>query len=57
MAPSGRSSRSGLPDAFRIWVPGGWRIAHTGYRRTFEVSLSTKDLASFRLKRGTAYDG
>jgi hypothetical protein len=34
----------------------GWRIAHTGYRRTFEVSWSTKELASLKLKRGTAYD-
>ena len=34
----------------------GWRIAHTGYRRTYEVSMSTKDLPSWRLKRGTAYD-
>lgn len=35
----------------------GWRIAHTGYRRTFEVTMSTADLASFRVERGTAYDG
>ena len=34
----------------------GWRIAHTGYRRTFEVSMSTADLASYKVKRGTAYD-
>lgn len=34
----------------------GWRIVHTGYERTFEVQLSTKDFASWRLKRGTAYD-
>ena len=37
-------------------TPEGWRIAHTGYRRTYEVSMSTKDLPSWRLKRGTAYD-
>ena len=37
-------------------TPEGWRIAHTGYRRTFEVSMSTADLASFEVKRGTAYD-
>ena len=36
-------------------TPQGWRIAHTGYRRTFEVSMSTADLASWRLTRGTAY--
>jgi hypothetical protein len=35
--------------------PDGWRIAHTGYRRTFEVSMSTADLASYRVKRGSAY--
>ena len=37
-------------------TPDGWRIAHTGYRRTYEVSMSTKDLASYKLIRGTAYD-
>ena len=35
----------------------GWRIAHTGYRRTYEMSMSTADLASYKVKRGTAYDG
>ena len=39
-----------------VRTPDGWRIAHTGYRRTYEVSMSTKDLPSWRLKRGTAYD-
>ena len=39
-----------------VRTAGGWRIAHTGYRRTYEVSMSTKDLPSWRLKRGTAYD-
>ena len=34
----------------------GWRIAHTGYRRTYEVTMSTKDLASWKVKRGSAYD-
>ena len=34
----------------------GWRISHTGYRRTFETSMSTADLASYKVKRGTAYD-
>ena len=37
-------------------TPEGWRIAHTGYRRTFEVSMSTADLASYKVKRGSAYD-
>ena len=34
----------------------GWRIAHTGYERTFEVSMSTADLASYTVKRGSAYE-
>lgn len=34
----------------------GWRIAHTGYRRTFEITMSTADLASWKVQRGTAYD-
>jgi hypothetical protein len=37
-------------------TPAGWRIAHTGYRRTYELTYSTEDLAGFRLTRGTAYD-
>lgn len=35
----------------------GWRFAHTGYRRTFETSWSTKDLTGWAFRRGTAYDG
>ena len=38
-----------------VRTPDGWRIAHTGYERTFEVSMSTADLASYKVKRGTAY--
>lgn len=34
----------------------GWRISHTGYRRTYEVTTSTADQPSWKLKRGTAYD-
>lgn len=34
----------------------GWRIAHTGYRRTFEMTWSTGDVPSLRIKPGTAYD-
>jgi hypothetical protein len=34
----------------------GWRVSHTGYKRTFEVSMSTADLPSWKLKRGAAYD-
>ena len=37
-------------------TPDGWRITHTGYRRTYEVTMSTADLASYTVKRGTAYD-
>ena len=37
-----------------VRTPDGWRIAHTGYRRTFEVSMSTADLASYKVKRGSA---
>jgi SnoaL-like domain len=39
-----------------VRTPEGWRIVHTGYRRTFEVSLSTADLTSYKVKRGSAYD-
>ncbi len=39
-----------------VRTPQGWRILHTGYRRTFEVSMSTADLASYQVTRGTAYD-
>lgn len=39
-----------------VRTPGGWRIAHTGYRRTYEMSMSTADLNSYKVKRGTAYD-
>ena len=40
-----------------VRTPEGWRIEHTGYRRTYEATWSTADLASFRVRRGTAYDG
>ena len=40
-----------------VRTPAGWRIAHTGYRRTYEMSMSTADLTSYKVKRGTAYDG
>lgn len=39
-----------------VRTPEGWRVAHTGYRRTYEVSMSTKDFASWKVTRGTAYD-
>lgn len=39
-----------------VRTTNGWRISHTGYERTFEITLSTADLASYKLKRGRAYD-
>ena len=39
-----------------VRTPDGWRITHTGYRRTYETTWSTDDLASYKIKRGTAYD-
>lgn len=32
----------------------GWRIAHTGYRRTYEATYSLDDLPGYRLTRGSA---
>ena len=34
----------------------GWRIEHTGYRRTYEATMSMDDVPSYRLKVGTAYE-
>ena len=39
-----------------VRTPDGWRIAHTGYKRTYEATMSMKDLASYKVQRGTAYD-
>ncbi len=39
-----------------VRTTNGWRIAHTGYERTFEITMSTADLASYKVKRGRAYD-
>jgi hypothetical protein len=39
-----------------VRTPDGWRIAHTGYRRTYEATMSMTDLPSYQVKRGTAYD-
>ena len=39
-----------------VRTPHGWRISHTGYERTFEISHSTADLASYVFKRGRAYE-
>ena len=30
-------------------TPDGWRVAHTGYRRTYEATYSLDDLPSFKL--------
>jgi len=35
----------------------GWRIAHTGYLRTYEVTWSMDDVAGFRLTKGAALEG
>jgi hypothetical protein len=39
-----------------VRTPDGWRIAHTGYRRTYEATYNLDDLPGYRLKLGTAYD-
>lgn len=33
----------------------GWRIAHTGYRRTYEATYSMDDMPSYQLTIGNAY--
>lgn len=32
-----------------VLTADGWRIAHTGYERTYEVAVSLSDIPSFRL--------
>jgi hypothetical protein len=32
-----------------VRAPHGWRVAHTGYRRTFEATYDLADLPGFRL--------
>jgi hypothetical protein len=39
-----------------VLTADGWRLAHTGYRRTYEMSWSTDDVPSLKITRGTAYD-
>jgi hypothetical protein len=34
----------------------GWRIEHTGYRRTYEATMSMDDLPSYNLRIGKAYE-
>ncbi|PXY30906.1 nuclear transport factor 2 family protein [Prauserella muralis] len=36
-------------DRYRRCSDGAWRIAHTGYTRTYEAMLSLDDLPSFQL--------
>ena len=38
-----------------VRTPDGWRILHTGYRRTYEATMSMDDLASYQLTIGKAY--
>jgi len=34
----------------------GWRIEHTGYRRTYEATMSMDDVPSYALTIGKAYE-
>ena len=39
-----------------VRTAAGWRIAHTGYRRTYEATYNLDDLPGYRLRLGTAYN-
>ncbi len=39
-------------DRYERGADGAWRIAHTGYVRTYEAMLSLDDLPSFRFIAG-----
>lgn len=39
-----------------VRTPDGWRIEHTGYRRTYEATMSMDDLPSYNLTIGRAYE-
>jgi len=39
-------------DRYERGADGKWRIAHTGYVRTYEAMMSLEDLPSFRLTAG-----
>ncbi len=39
-----------------VRTPDGWRIRHTGYRRTYEATWQLSGTPGWKLKRGTAYD-
>ena len=53
--PQGWALRSGRPgaafyrDRYERGTDGRWRIAHTGYTRTYESMMSLDDLPSFRI--------
>lgn len=32
-----------------VRTPDGWRVAHTGYRRTYEATMSLDDIPSFKV--------
>ncbi len=38
-----------------VRTPDGWRIAHTGYKRTFESSWKMSSAENWKLEVGTAY--
>ena len=39
-------------DRYERGADGRWRIAHTGYVRTYEAMMSLDDLPSFRITAG-----
>ena len=39
-------------DRYKRGADGRWRIAHTGYVRTYEAMMSLDDLPSFRITAG-----
>lgn len=38
-----------------VRTPEGWRIAHTGYTRTYEMTWSTEDLASLKITQNPTH--
>ena len=38
-----------------VSTPDGWKILHTGYRRTYEATISMDDLPGYKLTIGDAY--
>ena len=35
-------------------TPDGWRISATGYKRTYEINMSTESITKFKVKPGDA---